>query len=236
LNKCSLAQHEVRFVGHIIGSGRHRPDEEKLATISNLAKPSTKKEIRKMIGFFNYFHSYVPKLAELCVPFTNLLAKNKPNIVVWTAVEEAAFQNLKDALRDCVKANLYTAEWGKPFGIHCDSSKIAVGSYLMQWDDDMNEKPIAFASAKLSGAQLAWAAIEKEAYAIVWSLNKFRTWIFGAPITIFADSNPLTYLTASAPKSAKLTRWALALQEFDITFKYTKGRDHIVPDYLSRPN
>ena len=235
-NKCSLAQSEVRFVGHIVGSGRHRPDEDKLASISDLAKPTTKKHVRKMIGFFNYFHTYVPKLAELCVPFTNLLAKNKPNIVVWTDVEEAAFHRLTDALRDCVKANLYTAKWGKPFGIHCDSSKIAVGSYLMQWDDDMNEKPIAFASTKLSGAQLAWAAIEKEAYAIVWSLNKFRTWIFGAPITIFADSNPLTYLTASAPKSAKLTRWASALQEFDITFKYTKGRDHVVPDYLSRPN
>jgi hypothetical protein len=86
-----------------------------------------------------------------------------------------------------VKANLYTAEWGKPFEIHCDSSKIAAGSYLMQWDDDMNEKPIAFASAKLFGAQLAWAAIETEAYGIVLSLNKFRTWIFGAPIPIFAD-------------------------------------------------
>ncbi len=98
----------------------------------------------------------------------------------------------------------------------------------MQWDDNMNEKPIAFASAKLSGAQLAWAAIEKEAYAIVWSLNIFRTWIFGAPITIFADANPLTYLTASAPKSAKLTRWALALQEFNITFKYTKGHVYVL--------
>ena len=81
-----------------------------------------------MIGFFNYFHSYVPHLADLCVPFTNLLAKGKPNELVWTAVEEQAFENLKSALRDCVKANLYTAEWGKPFGIHCDSSKLAVGS------------------------------------------------------------------------------------------------------------
>jgi hypothetical protein len=25
-----------------------------------------------MIGFLNYFQSYVPQLAELCVPFTNL--------------------------------------------------------------------------------------------------------------------------------------------------------------------
>jgi hypothetical protein len=64
----------VRFVGHISGSGRHRPDEQKLATISDLAKPKIKKDVRKMIGFFSYFHSYVPHLAELCVPFANSLA------------------------------------------------------------------------------------------------------------------------------------------------------------------
>jgi hypothetical protein len=236
LKKCSLVQHEVRFVGHIVGSGRHRPDADKLATISDLARPVTKKDVRKMVGFFNYFHSYVPSLAELCVPFTNVLAKDKPNIIVWTEVENLAFERLKQALSDCVKANLYIAQWGKPFGIHCDASKIAVGSCLVQWDDEGRERPISFASSKLSGAQLNWAAIEKEAYAIIWSLNKFKTWVFGAPITIFADSNPLTYLTESAPKSAKLTRWALALQEFDITFKYTKGSEHVVPDYLSRPN
>jgi hypothetical protein len=231
LKKCSLAQPEVRFVGHVIGSGRHRPDESKLATIANIAKPVTKRDVRKMIGFFNYFHCYVPRLAELCVAFTNLLAKGKPNIIVWTPLEEQAFEQLKVALCDCVRANLFTAEWGKPFGIHCDSSKIAVGSCLVQWDPDGVERPIAFTSAKLSGAQLSWAAIEKEAYAIIWSLNKFRTWIFGAPITLFVDANPLTYLTASAPKSAKLTRWALALQEFDVSFQYRKGREHVVPDY-----
>jgi Reverse transcriptase (RNA-dependent DNA polymerase) len=115
LKKCSLAQNEVRFVDHIIGSGRHRPDEEKLATISDLAKPKNKKDIRKMIGFFNYFHSCVPHLAELRVPFTNSLAKGKPNELVWTSVKEQAFEKLKSALRDCIRANLYTAEWGKPF-------------------------------------------------------------------------------------------------------------------------
>jgi hypothetical protein len=116
----------------------------------------------------------VPQLAELCVPFTNLLTKGKPNVIEWTIVTEQAFDNLKTALRECVKSNLYTAKWGQPFGIHCDASQIAVGSCLIQWDDEGREKPIAFASAKLTGAQLAWAAIEKEAYAIVWSLNKFQ--------------------------------------------------------------
>ena len=169
------------------------------------------------------------------MPFTNVLAKGKPNLVQWSEREEAAFCEHKRALYACIRANLYIAQWGQLFGIHTNASNIAVGSCLVQWDSEGNEVPIAFASAKLSGAQLAWVAVEKEAFAVVWSLNKFRTWIFGVPITIFADCNSLTYLTASAPKSAKLTRWALALQEFHITFKYRKSRENVVPDYLSRP-
>ena len=33
-------------------------------------------------------------------------------------------------------------------------------------------------------------------------------------MTIFSDHNPLMYLRECAPKSAKLTRWALGLQGF----------------------
>ena len=66
--------------------------------------------------------------------------------------------------------------------------------------------------------------MEKEAYAGLWSLQKYRGWVFGAADTVHSDHNPLTYLTESAPKSAKLMRWALALQEFNVTFKYKPGK------------
>ena len=235
IEKCKFAQSEVRFVGHVVGSGHHRPDERKLESISTLTRPQTKKDIRKMLGFFNHFQPYIPHLAEQSAGFTDKLAKGKPNCIEWTHEDDVAFVQLKAALCESVKRNLYTARWGEPFGIYCDASHIAVGSQLIQWRDDGTEIPISFASSKLSGAQLSWAAVEKEAYAVIWALKKFRTWIFGAHITIFSDSNPLTFLTSSAPKSAKLTRWALALQQFDVTFKYTRGRDNIVADFLSRP-
>jgi hypothetical protein len=70
-------------------------------------------------------------------------------------------------------------QFGKPVGLHVDASKWAVGAYLNQWDDEGLERPISFASSKLTGSQLNWAAIEKEAYAVIWALNKFRTWCFG---------------------------------------------------------
>lgn len=51
---------------------------------------------------------------------------------------------------------------------------------------------------------------------------------------MFSDHNPLTYLNDCAPKSAKLTRWALALQEFNLTFRFKAGRNNVAADCLSR--
>ena len=98
----------------------------------------------------------------------------------------------------------------------------------------MGERPIAFASQKLTGSQLNWAIIEKEAFAIIWALDRFRNILYGAHISIMSDHNPLQYIRESAPKSAKLMRWALALQEFDVEIHYTKGCHNVVADYLSR--
>jgi len=120
------------------------------------------------------------------------------------------------------------------FGVHVDAFKYAVGACLMQWNEDGTERPNSFPSSKLTGPHLSWAAIEKEAYAVVWALNKFHTWCYGVPIVIYSDSNPLTYLTSKATKSAKLTRWSLALQEYNYSFKYRRGSLNIVPDFLSR--
>ena len=58
--------------------------------------------------------------------------------------------------------------------------------------------------------------------------------MYGAKITVFCDHNPLQYIKECAPKSAKLLRWSLALQEFDIDLRYAKGSDNVVADYLSR--
>ena len=48
------------------------------------------------------------------------------------------------------------------------------------------------------------------------------------------DHNPLTYITESSTKSAKLMRWLLSLQSYNVTFKYKEGRKNVVADCLSR--
>jgi len=50
---------------------------------------------------------------------------------------------------------------------------------------------------------MAWSTIEREAYAVLVALKKYRSWIFGTKVTLYSDRNPLQYLTESASKSAK---------------------------------
>jgi hypothetical protein len=75
-----------------------------------------------MLGFFNHFQPYIPHIAEGSAGFTDKLAKGKPNCTEWTRDDDAAFTQLKAALCESVKRNLYIARWGESFGIYCDAS------------------------------------------------------------------------------------------------------------------
>ena len=131
-------------------------------------------------------------------------------------------------------ADLFSSIPGRPLWLHTDCSAVAVGCCLFQLDEDRVEHPVAYASLKLSPTQCAWSVIEREAFAIVSALGRFRNVICCSHVTVFTDHNPLSYLCNSAPKSAKLTQWALALQEYDLTLRYTRGSCNSVADFLSR--
>jgi hypothetical protein len=122
----------------------------------------------------------------------------------------------------------------KSFNVIVDASDYAVGGILTQTALDGTERPVAFGSTKLSNTQKNWATVEKEAYAAIWALNKFKHWILGSKITLYSDHNPLTFLLESVPKSSKLMRWALALQEFEVVFKYRAGVHNQAADCISR--
>ncbi|XP_035232974.1 uncharacterized protein LOC118204789 [Stegodyphus dumicola] len=82
--------------------------------------------------------------------------------------------------------------------------------------------------------QQAWPTIEREAYAVIWSLKKFETWIFGSPVELITNHNPLTFITKNAPQSSKLQRRALALQKYDTTISHCPGAKLSNADALSR--
>jgi len=67
---------------------------------------------------------------------------------------------------------------------------------------------------------------------VISALKKYRNWVFGCDIDIYSDHNFLTFLAQSAPRSAKLMRWILAMQEFNLKFHYIQGKLNVAPDCL----
>ena len=83
--------------------------------------------------------------------------------------------------------------------MHTDASGSSAAAALGQLDKKGLERPIAFASLKLSGSQLGWAIIEKEAFAIISALNRFRDIIYGShlPLTFIVALKTLSHYRAS---------------------------------------
>lgn len=236
IKKSDFAKPEVKFCGCIVGSGKRRVDPDKLHAVLQLKRPETKTQVRSVLGLFGWFREYIPQYADWARPLTELTSKRVSNRIPWGVKEQNSFDKLKELLCTAAEQPLSIIDWNKPFNIHTDASDYMVAGILSQTGEDGNEYPTAFYSKKLSDTQRAWSTIEKEAFAVLEALNRFRSWIFGYKICVYSDHNPLSYLTETVPKSAKLLRWALALQNFDISFRYKAGKSNamVAPDCLSR--
>jgi hypothetical protein len=115
----------------------------------------------------------------------------------------------------------------------CDASDYAVGAVLGQ---HINKLPhvIYYVSRTLNNAQLNYSTIEKELLAVVFTLDKFRSYLLGSKIIIYSDHAALKYLFSKKDAKSHLIRWILLLKEFDIEIKDKKGTKNVVADHLSK--
>jgi hypothetical protein len=83
--------------------------------------------------------------------------------------------------------------WGLPFEIMCDTSNYAVGAVLGQRIDKL-PYVIYYVSRTLNDAQLNYSTTEKELLAVVFELDKFRSYLLGSKIIIYRDHAALKYI------------------------------------------
>ncbi|CAN6562575.1 unnamed protein product [Malus baccata var. baccata] len=144
---------------------------------------------------------------------------------------EKAFKHLKEMLTSA--PIIRPPDWSIPFELMCDASDYALGAVLGQ-RKDKQPHVIYYASRTLNNAQLNYSTTEKELLAVVFALDKFRSYLLGTKVIIYTDHAALKYLLTKKEAKPKLIRWMLLFQEFDIEIRDKKGSENVVADHLSR--
>ena len=227
--KCHFMVNQGIVLGHIISSRGIEVDKAKIDIISKLPLPTNVKTIRQFLGHAGFYRRFIKDFSKIAKPLYKLLEKDSK--FVWEEDCQKSFEELKFHL---TTAPIVRApNWQLPFEVMCDASDLAIGAVLGQREDG---KPhvVYYASKTLNEAQRNYTTTEKELLAVVYALDKFRAYLVGADIVIFTDHSALKYLLTKQNAKARLIRWVLLLQEFNLQIKDKKGVENVVADHLSR--
>ena len=216
-------------LGHVISDQGIEVDKAKIDLISNLPPLRTVKEIRSFLGHAGFYRRFIKDFSKIAKPLCNLLAKDASFVFDEECLQ--TFEKLKQSLTSA--SVIKTPNWNLPFEIMCDASDYAIGAVLGQRQDKL-PSVIYYASKTFNDAKLNYSTTEKELLAVVFALDKFRSYLLGSKVVIFTDHAALKYLFSKKDAKARLIRWILLLQEFDLEIRDKKGSENVVADHLSR--
>ncbi|KAJ1188714.1 hypothetical protein NDU88_005471, partial [Pleurodeles waltl] len=147
---------------------------------------------------------------------------------------EKEFIKLKDCLCNAPKLKNFNPKLQSI--LTTDASSKGLGAVLQQGLRSA-ENTIAFISRSLKDTETNYSVIEREALAVYWAIKKFKKFLWGRPFVVKTDHKPLVEVFKSKGVdaiSSRITKWIIALQEYDILVEYVPGIDNYSADVLSR--
>ncbi|CAN6567567.1 unnamed protein product [Malus baccata var. baccata] len=227
--KCHFMVKQGIVLGHIISEMGIEVDKSKIDLVRHLPSPTSVREVRSFLGHAGFYRRFIKDFSKIAQPLCRLLQKEVA--FEFTKECKASFNQLKELLT--TTPIIVPPDWSLPFELMCDASDYALGAILGQRKE---KKPhvIYYASRTLNDAQLNYSTTEKELLAVVFALDKFRSYLIGTKVIVFTDHAALKYLLTKKEAKPRLIRWILLLQEFDIEICDKKGSENVVVDHLSR--
>jgi len=184
-SKCSFAQTQLEYLGHIISDKGVSTDPAKIEAMQKWPVPTTLTELRGFLGLTGYYRKFVQHYGVIAHPLTQLLRKKT---FQWTETAQDAFDKLKLAM--VTTPVLAIPDFTKQFVVETDASNVGLGAVLMQ-----QNQPIAYLSKALAQHHKHLSSYEKEFLALIMVVDKWRQYLQNQEFIIRTDHKSLTYLT-----------------------------------------
>ena len=247
--KCEFGKEKVKYLGSTITTQGIQPNEQKIEKfLKHIKVPSTLHQLQRMLGFLQWFRSYIPAMGEKVFEFYKLLQCTKNTRLKTTEVHAQQLEVLKKDLKRACTMTLRLPMAGKQFVLITDASINAAGYVLMIEDytipgnDKKHRKryaPVSFGSKVFQGAQRKMSIYAKEFLALHYALDTFAHILWGntnKPIIVLTDNAGLSCFFKSKTIPPSLWNYMDHVLSFRIEIGHIPGKANAAADYLSRLN
>jgi hypothetical protein len=239
IEKCHFCLSQIKVLGKIVSEEGIATDPELISAMVDFPSPGNdvgnlaKKKLKRFIAMLSYYRAYAPDFAK----HTDLLSKLLKEDYYWdenswTEDHERAFRYLKELM---IKAPILAfPDMSKPFYLQSDASKVGAGAVLFQTNEKGHRSVVSYASWLFSDTERRYNTTEREMYALILSVRKWKPFFHHTKFFAETDHEPLVgYMKLDDPYG-KIARWAAELAQFSFKIKYIKGETNIPADTLSR--
>jgi hypothetical protein len=185
LSKFEFGKTSLVYLGHIVGGGKLKIDPSKIDVIVKWSEPKSVNEVRSFLFVVQYWRRFIPNFFFIETPLHSLTSVT--NTFQWEGKQQKSFKILKEKINTTPVLALPNLQ--QPFEIEIDANKYAMGAVLMQYC-----KPICYYYENFNQEVVNYPTYDKELYALVQSINKWKNYLLGKEVIIHTYHQPLQYL------------------------------------------
>jgi len=228
-SKCRLLQKHVAFLGHIVSENGISTDPDKVRAVTDWPVPTNLREVRSFVGLCSYYRRFVLGFATISAPLHDMTKKGRT--FQWTRECQEAFDQLKVVLTSA--PILAMPDDQGTFILDTDAANSSIGAVLSQVQQGV-ERVVAYASRKLSKAEMNYCVTRRELLAVVHFIKYYKHYLLGRRFMVRTDHAALQWLRKMPEPVGQQARWIGFLEEFTFDVVHRPGSRHQNADALSR--
>jgi hypothetical protein len=226
LKKSSFMKKELIYLGFLISLNELKMDPEKVKEIRDWPSPKNIFEVRSFHGLAIFYRKFIGNFSGIYAPMMDTVKKIH-KYFHWMEEEKKIFKLLKEKITG--QPVLGLPDFSKTFQVRCDTSGLVIGAVLSQYN-----RPISYFSEKMNDAKMKYSTYDKEFYAVIQVLKKWRHYLIPKVFVLYRDNHALQFITQQGNLNQKHAKWVEYMQKFTFVIKHIYGTANKVVGALSR--
>src|SRR5215216_4443193 len=206
----------------------------KIRALSQLATPIDLKQVQKLAGCVAALSRFISRLGEKALPLYRFLRGT--DHFEWTDADAAGLEEIKTLLAS--NPILAAPSAGEPMLLYIAATHQVVSAILVvERQEDghkfLLQKPVYYVSTVLTPCKSRYPHYQKIAYAVFMASRKLRHYFQECSITV-ASEVPLNDIINNRDAIGHITKWAIELLPFEITYKPHRAiKSQVLADFVA---